>query len=143
MRASRGLVAIAARSLVDVEDDVTLAQYRAIVVLCRTGTGTMKQLAEELECSPSAATRLCDRLVARGLIERVNPATDRRQVQVAATAAGRRLVRAVTRRRRIAIDRILQEVPQAQQVALVDALTAFAAAVGEAPSQAWAAGWDL
>ena len=30
-----------------------------------------------------------------------------------------------------------------QRPALVDALSAFAAAAGEAPDQAWAIGWDL
>lgn len=143
LRSSRALVAIAARSLAAVTDEVTLPQYRAIVVLCARGPIAMRELADELACSASTATRLCDRLVSKGLVDRATRAENRREVEVCATERGVELVSAVTARRRAEIARIVEAMPAEQRPALVDALQAFATAAGEAPDQAWAIGWDL
>lgn len=143
LHASRSLVAIAARSLAEVDDDVTLPQYRAIVVLCARGPISMGELAEALDCSASTATRLCDRLVAKDLVERSPRADNRREVEVQAAAPGTTLVKAVTRRRRSEIQRIVKAIPAHQQPPLVASLRAFADAAGEAPDQAWSTGWDL
>lgn len=143
LRSSRALVAIAARSLAEVTDDVTLPQYRAIVVLCVRGPIAMRELADELACSASTATRLCDRLVAKGLVDRAPREGNRREVEVRATALGVDLVAAVTARRRAELEQIVEAMDPQQRPALVDALSAFAAAAGEAPDQAWAIGWDL
>lgn len=143
LQASRSLVAIAARSLADVQDDVTLPQYRAIVVLCARGPIAMGELADALACSASTATRLCDRLVAKDLVERSPREDNRREVVVQSAPAGATLVKAVTKRRRAEIERIVNAIPAHQQPALVDSLRTFAAAAGEAPDQAWSTGWDL
>jgi len=141
--ASRALVAVAARSLAGVADDVTLPQFRVLLVLGGGEPKGMSELAAELACSPSTATRLCDRLVQKGLVSRGHPASNRREVEVDVTAAGRRLVNRVTKRRRDEIERIVSHVPAAQRRAMVEALRAFAAAAGETPDQAWTSGWDL
>lgn len=143
LQASRALVAIAARSLAEVDDDVTLPEYRAVVFLCARGAVTMGDLAGELDCSPSTATRLCDRLVAKDIIQRGVRAENRREVEVAVSRRGRRLVDRVTARRREEIERIVAAISDREQAAVVRALTTFAAAAGEAPDQAWATGWDL
>jgi DNA-binding MarR family transcriptional regulator len=143
LQASRALVAIAARSLVACQADVTLPQYRALVLLCSKGPSTMGALVEGLSCSPSSATRLCDRLVLKGLIERTQREANRREVEVSATGEGAALVKAVTERRRAEIDRIVASIPQRQQHALVRALRTFSEAAGEVPDRAWATGWDL
>ena len=143
LSASRVLVAVAARSLADVVDDVTLPQYRTLVLLCARGPLGMSELADHLGCAASTATRLCDRLVARRLVSRRHRATNRREVEVAATAAGGRLVRAVTDRRRAEISRIVEAMPARHRAAMVRALRAFASAAGEVPDQAWATGWSL
>ena len=141
--ASRALVAVAARSLAAVQDEVTLPQYRLIVVLCERGPSTMGQLVEELGCSASTATRLCDRLVAKGLVSRTDREENRREVEVEATKAASTLVAAVTRRRRAEIERIVEAIPERQRPPLVAAFRAFSDAAGEVPDQAWATGWDL
>lgn len=143
LSASRALVAVAARSLAAVAADVTLPQYRALVVLCARGPLGMSELAEEMSCSPSTATRMCDRLVRKGLVRRDHPPTNRREVEVSLLPEGARLVGHVTRQRRKEIARIVAQVPERRRAALVDALRAFADAAGEAPDQAWAIGWDL
>ena len=143
LRASRALVGIAARSLAGSSSEVTLPQYRALVLLCAGGPMSMGALAGSLDCSPSTATRLCDRLVAKGLIERHEQPGNRREVQVSPTGKATRLVKAVTRRRRLELDRIVAAMPADRRQELVPALTAFSEAAGEAPDQAWAIGWDL
>jgi hypothetical protein len=49
LTASRALVGISARSLAAIESDVTLPQYRALVVLAERGEQTVSSLAEALD----------------------------------------------------------------------------------------------
>lgn len=50
----------------------------------------MSDLAAQLGTSPSAATRLVDRLIERGWVERESPPDNRRVVEVKITGEGRR-----------------------------------------------------
>ena len=143
LSASRALVAVAARSIAAFADDVTLPQYRALVVLASRGPQNMAALASELGVHPSTATRLCDRLVARELVER-RPAPDsRREVQLTLTARGRHLVDDVTARRRAELAGIVARIPAAARGTTVTAMHTFADAAGEIPEQAWSIGWDI
>ena len=129
--ASRALVAVAARSLADV-DDVTLPQFRALVLLTGAAALTVGDMAEALDVHPSTATRLCDRLDRKALIRRrpgVSP--DRRETTLTLTAKGRRLVGRVTDRRRRDLAAIAAAMaPEDRQHAIVS-LTAFAREAGE------------
>ena len=143
LSASRVLVAVAARSLADVAEEVTLTQYRTLVVLASRGPQNLAGLAEAVGVTPATATRMCDRLVRKDLIRRRTERDDRRQLRVALTAKGRSLVDAVTGRRRQEIARIINEIPVEQQAVLVQALGRLASAPGEVPEQDWTTGWDL
>jgi len=143
LTASRVLVGVAARSLADVGEEVSLQQYRALVVLAARGPQRPGDLAVALGVDPSTATRLCDRLVGKHLITRRRPPADRRQVRLDLSARGRSLVDAVTERRRREIDRIVAHVPAGEQAALVRAFTTFATAAGELPDDRWARSWEL
>jgi DNA-binding MarR family transcriptional regulator len=140
---SRVLVAVAARSLADAAEEVTLTQYRTLVVLASRGPQGVASLAEAVGVTPATATRMCDRLVRKKLVTRRSQRDDRRQTRVALTQPGRSLVDAVTARRRREIARIVAEIPADEQVVLVQALRRFAAAAGEVPEQDWSTGWDL
>jgi DNA-binding MarR family transcriptional regulator len=135
--ASRVLVAVAARSLVGVADEVTLAQYRALVVLATDGTQSLRELALALGVHTSTATRMCDRLVRKRLVRRRQSRQDRREVVLDLTPSGRELVVDVTARRRAEIARIVARVPRSERESLVRALTAFGTAAGEVPEQSW------
>jgi DNA-binding MarR family transcriptional regulator len=145
LRASRVLVAIAARSLANLEgaEDVTLTQYRSLVVLASRGPQGIAALADALAVTPPTASRLCERLVRKGLVRRRTDRSDRRQVRVALTEAGRRLVDVVTERRRQEIARLLQAVPEDARRSVVTGLQLLADAAGEVPEQDWSSGWDL
>lgn len=141
--ASRVLVAVAARSLADVAEEVTVQQYRALVVLASKGPQRVLSLAEALAVTPSTATRMCDRLVRKGLVHRRTSRTDRREVRITLTVEGRRLVDEVTCRRRDEISQILAKIPLSEQEAIVDLFDKLAAAAGEVPIRDDDDGWDL
>ncbi len=141
--ASRVLVAVAARSLAEVAEEVTLPQYRALVVLASKGPQRVASLAEALEVTPPTATRMCDRLVRKGLVRRRTSREDRREVRLYLTPGGHELVAEVTRRRRDEIERLLGRIPPARQVALVELFGALAEAAGEPAEGDWALGWEL
>ena len=143
LTASRVLVAVAARSLAEHEAEVSLQQYRALVVLASRGPLRPVDLAEALGVDPSTATRLCDRLVDKRLISRRRQAGDRREVRLDLSDRGRTLVAEVTERRRLEIGRILAGVPGPKRHGLVDAFRAFGRAAGEVPDDEWPRSWDL
>jgi DNA-binding MarR family transcriptional regulator len=130
--ASRALVGVSARSLAGV-DEVTLPQFRALVVLAGRGSLTASALADLLDIHPSTATRLCDRLVRKQLIRRAERRADRREVEIVLAAKGRRLVESVQRRRRRDLARLAQRMTAQERRDVVAALEAFARAAGETP----------
>jgi DNA-binding MarR family transcriptional regulator len=137
LTASRTLVAVAERSLGAAAEETTLAQYRALVVLASRGPQRMVDLARALDVLPSTAGRMCDRLLRKELIRRHRARSDRREVQVSITAAGRAVVDDATARRRELLAEILGRLTPAQQSAVAGALQAFAAAAGEVPDSQW------
>jgi DNA-binding MarR family transcriptional regulator len=141
LAASRALVAVAARSLAAAGDEVTLPQYRALVVLAAQGPQGTAELAAALAVNPSTATRMCDRLVRKGLVRRHRQAGDRRAVRIALTPAGRDLVTEVTRQRRAELARLLSALSPEEHKPVIAAFRAFAAAAGELPSPGAALGW--
>lgn len=141
---SRVLVGVSARSLAEVEETVTLSQFRTLVVLQGHGSTRLNQLATRLGVGPSTALRSVDRLIAAGFVGRSENSQDRREVVIALTDTGRDLVAEVTERRRAAIQTIVEAMPPASRLALVDALTAFSRAADEPAALADAAtqlGW--
>ena len=139
--ASRAMVGIAARSLPE-DADVTLVQFRALVLLNRDGALNAGRLAELLAVSPSTVTGLCDRLIAKGLVDRETRATNRREVVVTLAPAGRELVESAVAIRRKEIARILAKVSPADIEGMVEALSAFAEAAEDTPAQVWSTGWS-
>jgi DNA-binding MarR family transcriptional regulator len=142
LRASRALVAVAARSIARVDAAVTLPQYRTLVVLAAHGPLNVRSLARELDVHPSTATRMCDRLVERRLIGRETSRTSRREVTVWLMPAGRQLLTKVTSIRKRDIRRTVAKIPAPLRNAMIGALQSFSDAAGEVPDQAWAAGWE-
>jgi DNA-binding MarR family transcriptional regulator len=131
LRASRALVTIAARSLSSVSEDVTLPQFRTLTLLSARGPQTVSAIAEGLDVHASTMTRMCNRLVTRGLVVRTPSATDRREVVITLSTSGRELVDDVTARRRQEIDSIVQRMQPNDREAVINALEAFADAAGE------------
>jgi DNA-binding MarR family transcriptional regulator len=143
LTASRALVAMAARSLADAGEEVTLTQYRSLVVLASRGPQGVASLAEAVAVTPPTASRLVDRLIRKGLVRRRADRHDRRQVRIGLTEAGRDLVDLVTERRRDEIAELLTSIPPKVQRSMATGLHQLAEAAGEVPEQDWSTGWDL
>ncbi len=129
--ASRALVGIVARSLAGAGQDVTLPQYRALVILSTEGPQRIIDLATHLGVTASTASRMIDRLVRKRLVRRRQAKDDRRSLRIDLTAAGREVVDETSRRRRVEIERIMQEMPAGSRRPLTEAVVAFAVAAGE------------
>ncbi len=125
MNASRVLVAIAARSLRGAGQDVTLPQFRALVVLGTYGSMRLGDLALALLVEPPTATRLCDRLERKGWINRRQSPSNRRELQIELSDAGRRFLDTVNDYRRAEVTRILSTVPSAYRDTLELAFDRF------------------
>ncbi|MTD12681.1 MarR family transcriptional regulator [Nakamurella sp. YIM 132087] len=125
-----------------VEDEVTVTQLRALVVLSTRGDLDLRGLADAMGVHPSNATRLCDRLVAAGLVVRRDNQNDRRHLVLTVTSRGRAVVDAVTEARRQAVGDVLERLAPERRGAVVDALAEFARAGGEpAPDDLRKMGW--
>jgi DNA-binding MarR family transcriptional regulator len=141
LSASRAMVAIAGRSLAGLDADVTLPQYRALVVLASRGPQRPVDISTELGVNPSTGTRMCDRLARKQLIRRYRSTANRREVRLSLTPAGRQLVEEVTLRRREELSRFVDAMPQSWHQPVTQALRSLSAAVGEVPESEWWLGW--
>ena len=111
LAASRGLLGVVARSLAPALEDVTVPQFRLIVLVTALGPTRSGDLAERLAVGPSTLTRNVDRLVADGWVERLPSTESRREVLVGPTDQGRALVADVMDRRRTEIVGLLASLP--------------------------------
>ncbi|WP_433714064.1 MarR family winged helix-turn-helix transcriptional regulator [Nocardia sp. CA-084685] len=143
LTASRLLVALSARSIAHVDETITIPQFRTLVILSTRGPANLATLAGILNVQPSTATRMVDRLVLAGLIDRQPNPNSRRELVVDLTTRGREIVDAVTARRRAEIAAVVERMPAADRHGLVRALTAFTAAGGESPTTAEIEGYHL
>jgi len=134
---TRAIVAVTVRSMSGLADDITLAQYRTLIVLASRGPQRLADLAGWLGVTPPTAGRMCDRLSQRGYVARQREDSDRRVVRVSLTSAGRSVIDEASRQRKRYIATIMAELPKSRQQDVADALKAFAAAAGEVPDSEW------
>ena len=85
------------------------AQVRALLAIDGADDLNVSGLARVLGASPSATSRLCDRLVAAGLLARV-PAANRREILLRLTGSGQRLATWIRDQRRAALARVLETI---------------------------------
>lgn len=88
IRVSRIFVAIAANSLADDDEPLSLQQYRALALLATRDGQRPADLSRSLGVTPSTTTALCDRLVQKGMISRRRRGTDRRSIYLVVSARG-------------------------------------------------------
>lgn len=131
MQASRALIGIAASSIAEAADVVTVPQFRVLVMVHTRGPLNLAAVAADLDVNPSNASRTCDKLIKAGFLDRAVSENDRRHITLTLTTSGRRLVEKVFARRRAAIEKVLRTMPLAQRDALAVSLSTFAEAVGE------------
>ncbi|WP_228389109.1 MarR family winged helix-turn-helix transcriptional regulator [Cumulibacter manganitolerans] len=131
MAAARVLVGVVARSVAEVESQVSVPQLRVLVLIATRGALNLSSLAEAIGVHPSNATRTVERLVSAGFVDRRDAPDDRRNVRLTLTKKGSRLVASVFEHRRAAIEEVVGRMPQDKRRALPAALESFAEAAGE------------
>lgn len=132
LTASRALLGVVARSLAPVLEEISLHQFRVLVVLSAAGQPMRSgALAAALGVHPSTFSRAADRLEAGGWVRREANPESRREVLIELQPQGRRLVETVTRRRRKEIARILADTTPQARAQIMTGMQAFAEASGE------------
>jgi DNA-binding MarR family transcriptional regulator len=141
LRATRALVGIAAASMASVDANVTMPQWRVLVMVDTRGPLNLAAVAAGLDVNPSNASRICDRLIKAGWLDRQESPTDRRNITLSLTAAGRQLVTKVVRYRRRAITRVLRGVAPKERELIAKTFDSFATAAGESTYDAVSLIW--
>ena len=104
--------------------DVTPSQARALRVLSSDDEGMRPSaLADELRIAPRSATDVVDALETRGWVSRAADPTDRRATVLSLTRDGRELVERIEGVRRLASERVLDVLTEAQRRTLHEILT--------------------
>ena len=91
LRLARTVVGISTRAA-DELGRLSVVQLRAVTVLRGLGAGNLGQLAAGMGVTVSTASRLVDRLVAAGLVDRRPSPRSRREVALVVTGAGAELL---------------------------------------------------
>lgn len=135
---SRALFGVTIRSITSVSGEITLLQYRTLVVLASRGPQRMAELREELGTQAPAVTRLCNRLAERGLVER-QPIGGTRELEVCITAKGAQLIEDVFTERRRELVRIVDSIAPERRDEVKEALQLLGKATGEPRDLPWSA----
>jgi len=132
LRAVRGLHEAMAAAAREAGDGLTPVQLSGLRLVAAAEDGaTVAQVAEVLGVAASNASRLVDRLVAFGVVHRERATSDRREVRVTLSGAGRRLLRGIDDAQVAHLQRVIAAMPVDERTALVAALEAPGPARGE------------
>ena len=104
------------------------SQLRALLFVERADGVNLRGLAAGLGMILSSASRLCDRLVAAGVLARETGLADRREIALRVTPSGRALLRELRAARRARLATALAGMSPAGRTALLRGLQEFAAA---------------
>ncbi|MEU8588921.1 MarR family transcriptional regulator [Streptomyces sp. NPDC048664] len=99
-------------------------QLKALTAVMHRSELNLTALADTLGIALPAASRLCDRLEAAGLLERVPHPLNRRELKLEVTAQGRKVLGEVAERRAVHLEAVLVAMAPAQREALARGLRA-------------------
>ncbi len=115
------------------ELDMSTPQLKALLLISEEKRIRMRELSRRLGGSFSNATVLVDRLVDRGLVERLAEPEDRRVVLVRATKDGRRLIEQLVTSWRTLSAPLLETLPSEDLATVQRALRVLLKAAQEGP----------
>lgn len=137
MRATRAFSGIIAASLAQAGDQVTPQQLRVLVIVATHQQVKAGDVSDALEIHPSSATRLCNKLVVGGWLDRRTDPQNRRQVTLRLTSGGWNVVTAVMEHRRQALARVLNSLAPADRDHVQRCLTLISDALDEPDEADW------
>lgn len=134
-RLAQATVGLTAAALGETREaqDLTLSQWRALVVLAEEDGQHVGDLADRLGISLPSASRLVRRLERRGLVSAERDEDDRRATRLSLLPRGRDAHRAVVAARRDRITKALRRRRDPLPNNLTDALVAISAALDGRP----------
>ena len=106
--------------------DLTMAQLKAVMLLCRTGRARSRELADGLGIAPSAATPLVDRLVEQKLARRQDDAVDRRIVWILPTKKAQAIYDELLHTSQDVLEDVINEVPAKDRKAVRESVQLLA-----------------
>ncbi|MEV8562835.1 MarR family transcriptional regulator [Streptomyces sp. NPDC051917] len=101
------------------------SQMRVLLTLEHQDGINLRTLCDALSSAPPATSRLCDRLVAAGFVERVIGKADRREVRLHLSIRGRAFLDELRARREEELQAVLRLMPTGKRAALLEGLEAF------------------
>ncbi|MFJ3231242.1 MarR family winged helix-turn-helix transcriptional regulator [Streptomyces sp. NPDC086787] len=101
------------------------SQMRVLLTLEHQDGINLRTLADSLASTPPSTSRLCDRLVAAGFVERAVSPANRREVQLHLSDRGRTFLDDLRARRQQELQAVLELMPVAKRTALLEGLEAF------------------
>lgn len=127
--AERGLTVLLAaceRAVEEISATIPAAQLRALLIIGQEGSMNLNRLARALDSTPSATSRLTDRMQTAGLLTRDRATASRREIMLVPTESGRQLAEWVRIQRRAALTQVLDAMNPAARQALALGLTELA-----------------
>ena len=121
---ARALLALSTRASMKLPGSVSLTQLRALAAVEEVGPCSLGTLADALMISVSSASRMVDRIVALGLLDRRPSETSRRELTLQLTSRGRRMLRRHEASRRAVFAEVLRGMASPDVDALLRGLTA-------------------
>jgi DNA-binding MarR family transcriptional regulator len=132
---SRTINAVVVRSLAAVDTNVSVPQLRVLVILSVHDRLNLAGVADRLGVNASNASRTCDQLVRRGLVDRREDPHDRRNLSLALARPGRRLLDDVMRRREAMLTDIVGAMTARDQRDLMACVERFNSAAEQLASE--------
>ena len=111
LRMTRVLVGVAVQAVEQLDDEVSLTQFRLLLALSELGPTPNAQVAARLGSVASSVTRLADHLEDAGYLVRHRERPNRSVVRLDLTDSGRELVRRVVSWREAELERFVAELP--------------------------------
>lgn len=135
MRVSRVMFAVVIQSAAHVDDRLTLPQLRVLVLVSTSPTEvTPSAVAAALDVHLSSASRLCDRLVTAGWLDRNESTQDRRNLILSLTGDGSAVLASVMAHRRQVFTTILEQMTPNDRATVRRSFDTFADAAGDRAS---------
>ena len=137
LSALRLAMGISVHAADEVDSDVSAVQLRALTVLSGMPGSKLGRLAESMDVALSTASRLVERLVSAGLVDRRTSQVNRREVTLQLTEHGSRTLSRYDALRLEGIRRVLDQLPADERdlvLAGLHTLTRFGATAVAAPS---------
>jgi DNA-binding MarR family transcriptional regulator len=101
---------------------LSVPQFRALAFVGRRPRSSLSDVAQHVGTSLPSMSKLIDGLVARGMVERMPEADDRRRVALSLTRSGRRLLDAVYDATQAHLSSLFGGLSAAERAAIVDAM---------------------